>query len=246
MGSTSETGPAKTLGNFNDLISFCIGWGSKYMPPQKALEVANLQNVHQQATTVVKEVSILKAAYDITLNNRQLAFDSLKATSARVVNALASGGADKKIIADARTVNRKIRGARATKAGSPQQANANAAEPSARTISVAQLSYDNQLYNFEKLAELVRQDSRYMPNEKDLQMSGLDNYIETLSATNKKVIDAYTLLSNKRIERDSILYNEPGGLVPLALRVKLYAKSAFTITSPLYRQVSKIQFKNRP
>lgn len=245
MASTSETGLAKMVGNFNSLISFAIGWEGKYVPSQKALAVANLQTVHQNAVAVLKEVKTLKSTFDIAVNKRQLAYEPVKSLSTRVVNALASSEADKKIIADAKTINRKVQGTRAPKAAPPPDENGETPEQSDKTISAAQLSFDSLQDNFEKLVELVKQEDNYKPNEKELQVVTLDNYLATLVSTNKNVIDATAPVSNKRIERDSILYDEPGGLVPLALKVKTYAKSAFKPTSPQYKQVTKLQFRNR-
>lgn len=45
MPSTSETGHAKNIANFETLISFCIGYGSSYNPSKEALKVANLQAI---------------------------------------------------------------------------------------------------------------------------------------------------------------------------------------------------------
>jgi len=245
MSSTSETGLAKMVGNFNDLIAFTIGWGSKYVPSQKALEVANLQTVYQQAMVVLKDVKTLKSTNDLAVNKRQLIFEPVKKMATRVLNALASAEVDKKIIADAKTINRKIQGAKAPKPAPAPGENGEAPEQSAKTISAAQLSFDSLQDNFEKLVELVKQEPKYKPNEKELQTAELDIFLATVMSTNKSVVDTLVPLSNKRIERDSILYDEPGGLVPLALKVKTYAKSAFTVSSPQYKQVSGIKFKNR-
>jgi hypothetical protein len=45
--------------------------------------------------------------------------------------------------------------------------------------------------------------------------------------------------------RNSILYASVSGLVDVALDVKKYVKSVYGASSPQYKQVSKIEFKNR-
>ena len=45
--------------------------------------------------------------------------------------------------------------------------------------------------------------------------------------------------------RNKILYEENTGLVDIALDSKTYIKSVFGSTSPQYKQVSKLYFKNR-
>lgn len=245
MSSTSETGLAKVLGNFNDLISFCIGWGDKYVPSQKMLEIANLQSLHQQVTAVNKQVKTAKSTFDKAVNLRQIAFEPVQKLSTRVLNSLASSGADKKAVADATTINRKIQGTKAPKATPPPAEGEDAPEQSPKTISAAQLSFDSLQDNFDKLVELVKQEEKYQPNEAELKITALETFLANITAINKAVVDALVPLSNKRIERDSLMYDEPDGLVPVALQVKKYAKSVFTVSSPQYKQVSKLQFRNR-
>ena len=43
MSSTSETGHAKNIANFQDLISFCQGYGATYNPTKESLKIPQLQ-----------------------------------------------------------------------------------------------------------------------------------------------------------------------------------------------------------
>jgi len=43
MASTSETGHAKNVANFEVLISFCSGYGASYSPSKNALKIPQLQ-----------------------------------------------------------------------------------------------------------------------------------------------------------------------------------------------------------
>ncbi|MBK7148718.1 MAG: hypothetical protein IPH78_07800 [Bacteroidetes bacterium] len=40
MASTTETGHAKNVANFEDLISFCTGYGASYNPSKAAIAIA--------------------------------------------------------------------------------------------------------------------------------------------------------------------------------------------------------------
>jgi hypothetical protein len=60
--------------------------------------------------------------------------------------------------------------------------------------------------------------------------------------TNTAAVNAYTPLSNARIDRNKILYDDVTGLVKVAGDVKAYVKSVFGGTSPQYKQVSKLKF----
>ncbi|HNP67813.1 MAG TPA: hypothetical protein PKH16_07915 [Aequorivita sp.] len=55
---------------------------------------------------------------------------------------------------------------------------------------------------------------------------------------------AYTAVSNARLERNRILYQENTGLVDTALGVKKYIKSVYGAASPEYNQIKGIKFKN--
>ncbi|WP_205618080.1 hypothetical protein [Aequorivita vladivostokensis] len=55
---------------------------------------------------------------------------------------------------------------------------------------------------------------------------------------------AYTAVSNARLERNRILYQENTGLVDTALDIKKYVKSLFGASSPEYNQIRGIKFKN--
>ena len=44
MALTSETGHAKNLANFEDLISFCAGYGTTYNPSKASIKVPALLN----------------------------------------------------------------------------------------------------------------------------------------------------------------------------------------------------------
>ena len=91
----------------------------------------------------------------------------------------------------------------------------------------------------------IRDRSSYTPNETELQVSTLDTQLKDLRTANTNVGNAYTAISNSRISRNKILYNETTGLCQTALEVKNYIKSVFGATSPEYKQVSKLKFKTQ-
>ena len=59
MASTEETGHAKNAATFEDLISFCTGYGAKYNPSKAALKlpVLNTQFTNAGATLQSSENS---------------------------------------------------------------------------------------------------------------------------------------------------------------------------------------------
>lgn len=73
-----------------------------------------------------------------------MAFDSLKALSTRLVNAIETTDAPKEKINDAKGFNRKIQGKRVSSSPTPTDPNT----PAPSTISASQQSYDQQIQHF--------------------------------------------------------------------------------------------------
>ena len=141
MASTSETGHAKNVANFEDLISFCNGYGGSYNPSKAILQIGNLTILHGNAQNSITGVTSSKTAFANATNARQTGFDPLKKLCTRIVNALDATDASDKMVKDAKTINNKIQGKRAGE--EPKAAPAPGSEAAEdKTISVSQQSYD--------------------------------------------------------------------------------------------------------
>ncbi|MEP7237639.1 MAG: hypothetical protein ABI685_07235 [Ferruginibacter sp.] len=240
MSSTTETGHAKNVANFEDLISFCTAYGPKYNPSKEALKVANLTTQRTNALAALKQVKTTETAFNNATNKRMDAFKPLKQLATQIVNALDTTDASKETVKDARTINRKIQGQRAkAKPVNPPPPG----ELEGASISASQQSYDQQLEHFDKLIELLASDSNYKPNETELTVAALNKTLADLRNANTAVVDTYTNVSNSRINRDNLLYNPLTGLVNTALDVKKYVLAVFKATSPEFKQVNKLPFK---
>ena len=183
-----------------------------------------------------------KTAYDNATNARELAFKPLKSLSTKIINALEATDAEQQTIDDAKTTNSKIQGKRAKAVTQPDaKALAAGAEP-IKTASTSQQSYDKLIDHFAQLIETLTAETNYQPNESELQVPSLTALLTDLKAKNTDVINATTLWSNARIDRDEALYATDTGLVDTAQDVKQYVKSIFGATSPQYKQVSGLRF----
>ena len=245
MPSTSETGHAKNVANFEDLISFCIAYGAAYNPSKESLTIIKLKELEAAAKQVLQQVKTIKTGFDNATNARQTAFKDLKPLATKIVNALAVSGASTLSIDDAKTVNRKIQGTKANGSAktSTTSADSNAPAVTDKTISTSQQSYDSVIDHFTKIIETVSQESNYQPNETELKTVTLQTKLANLKSSNSALINGYTNWSNARISRNSTLYNPLTGLVQTALDVKKYVKSVFGATSPQFKQVSGLEFK---
>jgi len=244
MVSTSETGHAKNVANFDDLISFVTGYGTAYNPTKASISLPELQNLSTRSKNALASVNAAIPAYSNAVAAREAAFSPLNKLITRVINALKATDASKQVDDSARTLVRKIQGRRASaKMTEEEKKTAAAAGKEVNEISSSQMSYDSRLDNFDKLIKLLASVALYKPNEKELTVEALTTIYNDLKTKNSEVVTAATPLSNARISRNDILYKENTGLIDIALDTKSYIKSLYGAKSPQYKQVSKISFK---
>jgi hypothetical protein len=85
MASTSETGHAKNVANFAELIGFCNGYGAAYNPSKASIKIAALQTLLSNAQNALASVKVTKTEFDNATNVREVAFTLLKKLITRVV-----------------------------------------------------------------------------------------------------------------------------------------------------------------
>ncbi|MDD3859910.1 MAG: hypothetical protein PHW83_06910 [Bacteroidales bacterium] len=244
MASTSETGHAKNVANFDDLISFVTGYGTAYNPSKITIKLTALQTLSTSAKTAINTVNAALPAYSNAVAAREAAFEPLSKLITRVNNALKATDTTEQVDESAKTLVRKIQGSRATAKKTEEEiATAKAEGKETKEISSSQMSYDSRLDNFDKLIKLLTSVTLYAPNEADLKVTALTTLYNDLKTKNTAVVIATTPLSNARISRNDILYKPNTGLVDIALDTKTYIKSLYGATSPQYKQVSKLEFK---
>ena len=244
MASKSESGHAKNVANFDELILFIISYGATYNPSKAGIQLAALQAISEQAKKAIDLVNSALANYGNAVAARAVAFDPLSKFITRVMNALVATDASQKVEENVRSLVRKIKGTRATAKKTVEEKQAAAAEgKSTKEISTSQMSFDSRLANFKKLIKLLESISEYAPNEEELSIAGLTTLYDTLKAKNDDAAASISPLSNARIARNELLYANKTGLVDTALDAKAYIKSVYGASSPQYKQVSKLKFK---
>lgn len=242
MSTNTETGHAKNVATFEDLISYCTAYGATYNPSKAGLKLAALTAQLTAANAALQSVKVAKTAYDNATNAREIAFKPLKALATKIVSALAATDATPQTVADARSSNNKIQGRRVKAIEKPDaEALAAGAEP-VRTASVSQQSFSKLIDNFAQLVATLSAEPKYLPNENELKVAALNALLADLRAKNTAVINANTALSNARIARNKAIYAEATGLIDVSLAVKQYVKSLFGATSPEFRQISSLKF----
>ena len=241
--ANSETGHAKNVANFEDLISFCTGYGASYNPTKTTIQLSSLVTLHTNSKNAIAEVNTAATPWTNAVSAREITFEPLSKLITRVINALDASEVPKQIVNNAKTIARKIQGKRATPKSSSTSSDPSApVEENPKTISTSQMSFDNRIENMDKLVQLLAAQSGYAPNENDLTVAALTNLLTSMRTVNTAAKEAYTPLSNARIARNEILYQPDTGLVDIAGAAKKYVKSVFGATSPQYKQLSGLKF----
>jgi len=174
MASTSETGHAKNVANFDELISFVKGYGTDYNPTKASLCLPELQNLSTRAKNAIDVVNAALPAYTNAVAAREVAFAPLNKLITRVINALKATDSSEQVDNSARTLVRKIQGRRASAKMTEEEKKSQAAEGKEVTeISSSQMSYDSRLDNFDKLIKLLSSVALYVPNEAELTVAAL-------------------------------------------------------------------------
>jgi len=249
MASSSETGHHKNVANFEDLISFCVGYGTTYNPSKNSLKIPQLQTQLTSVKTNITSVTNTSIAFNNAVNVRKIAFEGLEKLSTRLVNALDVTNASDELVKDAKTINNKIQGSRSKLTKTDAEKSATTVDPNTpvvetpKTISTSQRSYDSIIEHFSKMIAILSTEPTYVPNENELKIATLNTQLTNLKNSNTTVTNTYTTVSNSRIARNLSLYNPANGLCATAKEVKGYIKSVFGATSPQYKQVSGIEFK---
>jgi len=245
MSGTPESGHAKNVANFEDLISFCTSYGDTYNPTKESLKLSALTGLLATVNTSLQAHKVAKTNFDNATNARKLAFHPLKQLTTRVVNALSATDTIRQTVDDAKSINKKIRGKRSKAVIQPVIVEGGPAPAPVRTISVSQQSFDKLIDHFSQLIQTVSAEPLYMPNEANLTVAALKALLLDLKAKNTGVMHTYIATSNARIARDRAMYAHDTGMVDTSVSVKTYVKSVFGSSSPEYKQLSALRFTYR-
>lgn len=245
--ATTETGHAKNVANFEDLISFCTGYGASYNPGKTSIKLPALNTLHTEAVNKLAAVNTAQTPWSNAISAREIVFEPLSKLTTRLINSLDASDVPTQVVDNAKTIARKIQGRRAAPKNSVDPTDpALPAEETSKNISASQMSFDNRIESMDKLIQLLSAQTGYAPNETELTTAALTSLLANMRATNTAAINAFTPLSNSRIERNKSLYQIETGLVDIAGDVKKYVKSVFGATSPQYKQISGLKFNNVP
>ena len=239
--STSETGHAINVANFQQLIKACEALGTAYNPANPRLSTQNLLLQHSDAEKTLNEVNKnLKPLAD-AINQRDELFSSLKVFVTRISGAIQASDISPAAIKDLKTVMRKLQGRKAP--GTNKSANEQPDNESTQGISTSQQSFNALIENFDRLVAMLDQEPNYNSNETDLTVAGLKTRLANMRQANNDCLDNFGPLANARLARNNALYAPITGVVDTAKAIKSYVRSVLGSKHPSFAQINGIAFK---
>jgi hypothetical protein len=242
MSKQSETGHAKNVGNFGVMVSYCSSYGPVFNPFRDNIKLPALIILHSEADLSLQAVIDGVTNYNQTINIRKQTFEGLKPLSTRLISALQATDATPATIDDAKGFNRKIQGTRATAIKESMIETLPDGTIVNHSISSSQQSYDQQIQHFSKLISLLAAEASYSPNEVALQVATLNDMLSNMRTCNTNIGIAYANITQSRITRNNLLYNETTGICSIAADVKKYVKSIYNPQSTEFKMISKLKF----
>jgi hypothetical protein len=236
MSVISEGGSAKNLAKFGVVISIVDEMGTLYNPANANISIVLLKAKETEFKAAMTDLINESIPYKNAVNARVLEYEKMSGIAIRVKGALASSGASKEIIKDAKGIVNKIVCRRTTKKPEPDPNN-----PEGGTVSTSQMGFDDRKGHFELLIALLKGEPLYKPNENDLKVTELEAYIASLEPLNVNVVNTKAALDTKRMDRDVKFYGPGLSLSELTGTVKAYVKSVVGATSPVYKKLAAIK-----
>ncbi|MBT0609181.1 hypothetical protein [Aequorivita echinoideorum] len=238
MAKQNETGHAVNVENFHKLIQYVTTYGLDYSPSNPELQLPQLTAQHTAAENVQQTLTDQVPLFNAARNARLELFENSDKLATRVINALEVSGVSKEVVKDAKTINNKIQGRRASE---PQQVPANTPPPN--SISASQKSYVQMAQHWAALVALLENQPAYNPNQPELKVEALDQMQQDMNAANEAVNTAYAQYEEVLTRRDEVLYEPTGGVVAVAALVKKQVKAIYGADSPQFRATNAINFK---
>lgn len=229
---------------FEKLVGICTGFGGKYNPGRQNLRVENLSDILMQARNKMLQASVTKTDYENAQNDREDAFNDIRALASRILAELKSTGATPQTIEDAAAVVRKIRGQQFSRKSGIESASVNS-EPVTQIPArkpVSGKNFGTITANLEKLIQTLATEPMYQPANAELQLNALQAKLAELRRANAAVVKTYSDWMQARMARTEFFSEGVNSLHSIAMAVKQQVKATFGFGSEAHAAVLKIRF----
>ncbi len=249
-----NTGHAVNVENLNQVIINLKNMGSVWNPVDESLSIASLEAHHTACLAVLKALNEADAMDKKKTAERAAAYLPLNPLIARTIAAMKSCKMAASDIDNATTIKNLIDGTNIAKISLKRKkenlkregtalTEGAAAETATKTHSVSQMAYDTRLSNFEKLIAQLETADNYKTNHADLTLVALKAFADNLRQANDDTNHAFDLLTNKRKERNILLYSSDDATTKRSDMIKDELLSLEGSSGVNYKKIKDYKFK---
>lgn len=237
MSSKSEVGHKKNVANFSAAYIILVEMGALYNPTNTFIYLTNLAPINTLLSDVINQLDAAIAVYRADVADKNNAIKLMRKKCTKILNHFKSLNVSQNQIDNIRAQVINIR-------GDGKKAPKNLEHADKKTISKAQLSFDNRVANFKTLIAQLEEFHEYLPNEDEIKTDNLLAYTAQLLILRDKVQVSGDQLITARSARNNVLYFAVPNVLDLMRFVKSYVKSLGDPAKPYYKALVRLKFVN--
>lgn len=237
MTLVTQTGHYSNISNFEKAIAICSNFRENFAPCNVQIKISNMMQKWHTVIAAETQLQNLRDENRILVNKRENIFKALgkKITMVLgIVDSLPESTAFKK---EVKILANKIRGFKMS--GFRFENGISHIDD----FDIPQLSFAQRADNFQKLICLLSTSALYTPNEEKLQLAYLQNELTEMHTLNDTIANSTASITESRLHRNHILYNETDGLLSMMKACKSYVKGLYGASSEEYRSLSVLKFR---
>ena len=249
-----NTGHAVNVENLNQVVINLKNMGSTWNPVDESLSIVDLEAHHADCLAALKAVNDADAVDKKKTAERAAAYLPLNPLVSRTIAAMKSCKMAASDIDNATTIKNLIDGTNIAKISLKRKkenlkrevtgvTEGAVMDTATKTHSVSQMAYDTRLSNFEKLIAQLETAGNYKTNHADLSLAALKTFADNLRQANDDTNHAFDLLTNKRKQRNDLLYHSEDATTKRADLIKEELVSLEGNAGVNFKKIKDYKFK---
>jgi hypothetical protein len=233
----------QNVANMEILTTRVSSFAKPFNPFETRLSITNQVKLKSDGETVLSLVVSAEHANNKAIADRTEAFSNLDDLVTRLANAVRISSASAQTIKQFDSLVREFRNKRVpVPAAAVETAEATGDQVVKKQNTKHNSGMDAKIDIFTQMISFLNTATAYNTNEPDLKIAALEAKLQSLKQTNSAFLVAEAAAIAARRQRQTILYADKIGLVPVGLDSKKQVKSAYGPLSSEYKSISGISF----
>ena len=237
-----ETGHAKNVANFEQVVIILTGLGAVYNPSQALILLPALQAKLTEAQAALAAEDTAEADRTVKIDEVQ---DEFKGLVEYAVNIKRTADVDVNEAAFTNDLSSVVNKMRSQGRDTGLTDDPATPEDESRTgRSTAQLSRDSLVSHFTDLIALIKtKEDKYTTTDAEYTIAAMEAKLQALKTKNNAAKTSIAVLGNAKDERDHILYDEETGILKLVKLIKTQLTKKPGKNSSAYQQINALEFR---